>query len=70
MAPYKFMKSLDIFHNKLEKIEIDTFDSNLKLQNFTIGGNRLNVSMLTDALCRMAKKNKKTNSSKNVCIVK
>ena len=59
MAPYKFLKSLDIFQNNLDKIEIDTFDSNLELQNFTIGNNGLNVSMLTHALCRMAKQNKK-----------
>ena len=58
LAPYTVLRALDMRVINLNKIEIDTFDSNLELQNFTLGNNALNVSMLTKALCRMAKKNR------------
>ena len=59
LAPFTVLRALDMRYMNLKKVEIDTFDSNLELQNLTIGNNILKVTMLTNVLCRMAMKNRK-----------
>ena len=53
VAPCSKLKGLDIRNNVEITIEINTFDNNLELEMLRIGYCRVNISMLTKALCHM-----------------
>ena len=58
VAPCSQLKVLDMSNITIQTIEGNTFDNNLELEMLRIGFCRVNISMLTKALCHMTAVNR------------